>query len=191
MNDGRAALLAMDFQNGVVARHGDQGLKAVERARRAIGHARGSHAPVVYVRVAFRDGNPEVSPANRIFAPIVVGGAFAETAQATQIHAAIAPEPGDIVVTKRRVSAFTGSDLEVILRAQRVSTLVLAGIATSGVVLSTVRDAADRDYGIVVLSDACADLDPDTHRVLIEKVFPRQALVLQVEEWIQRPAGEE
>jgi len=54
---------------------------------------------------------------------------------------------------------------------------VLAGIATSGVVLSTVRHAADADYRIVVVADCCGDADAEVHRVLTEKVFPRQARV--------------
>jgi nicotinamidase-related amidase len=86
--------------------------------------------------------------------------------------------------TKKRVSAFAGSDLDMILRAQRVQTLVLAGIATSGVVLSTLRHAADLDYGLVVLRDGCADADEEVHRVLLDKVFPRQADVLAVDEWV-------
>jgi nicotinamidase-related amidase len=87
------------------------------------------------------------------------------------------------VVVKKRVSAFTGSDLEVLLRSAGVDHLVLAGIATSGVVLSTVREAADRDYRLTVLADACADNDPEVHRVLVEKVFPRQAEVTVVADW--------
>jgi nicotinamidase-related amidase len=62
-----------------------------------------------------------------------------------------------------------------------VDTLVLAGISTSGVVLSTTRDAADRDFRLLVLADCCADPDPDVHRVLIEKVLPRQAEVIDLE----------
>ena len=64
-------------------------------------------------------------------------------------------------------------------------------MATSGVVLSTVRQAADLDYRLVVLADGCLDADPEVHRVLTEKVFPRQADVLTVADWIQRtaPAG--
>jgi nicotinamidase-related amidase len=61
---------------------------------------------------------------------------------------------------------------------------VLAGIATSGVVLSTVRDAADRDYELVVLSDCCVDSDPEVHRLLLERVFPRQARVITSAVWI-------
>ena len=104
---------------------------------------------------------------------------------ATQVHAALEPRPDEPVVVKRRVSAFSGSDLDVLLRAADAGTLVLAGIATSGVVLSTLRQAADLDYRLIVLSDACADRDPEVHRVLLEKVFPRQALVTETDEWIQ------
>lgn len=98
----------------------------------------------------------------------------------------MAPAPGDVVVTKRRVSAFAGSDLDVVLRAGDIDTLVLTGIATSGVVLSTLRQAADLDYRLVVLADACLDGDQEVHRVLTEKVFPRQADVLTVAEWVEK-----
>jgi nicotinamidase-related amidase len=72
----------------------------------------------------------------------------------------------------------------VVLRAGGIETLVLSGIATSGVVLSTVRQAADLDFSLVVLSDGCADADDEVPRVLCEKVFPRQADVLSVAAWI-------
>ena len=88
------------------------------------------------------------------------------------------------------MSAFTGSDLEVLLRGLGAGTLVLTGIATSGVVLSTVRQAADLDYRLVVLSDACLDAEPEVHRVLIEKVFPRQATVQTVAQWAAQPAAQ-
>ena len=61
--------------------------------------------------------------------------------------------------------------------------MVLTGIATSGVVLSTLREAADKDYKLTVLADCCADGDDEIHRVLTTKVFPRQADVLLVDEW--------
>jgi nicotinamidase-related amidase len=107
-----------------------------------------------------------------------------ETSESTQIHPRLAPRQGDILVTKRRVSAFAGSDLDVVLRSLEVDHLVLTGIATSGVVLSTTRQAADLDYRLTIVSDACADADPEVHRVLIEKVFPRQATVVGSIDWI-------
>ena len=88
-------------------------------------------------------------------------------------------------MVKKRVSAFAGSDLAVLVRGQRIDTLVLTGIATSGVVLSTLREAADLDFGLVVLADACADADPEVHRVLTEKVFVRQADVMTVDGWVE------
>jgi len=93
---------------------------------------------------------------------------------------------------QRRVSAFTGSDLEVVLRAAGIDHLVLTGIATSGVVLSTLRQAADLDYRLTVLADGCLDADPEVHRVLTDKVYPRQADVLRISEWtdsLAKPAA--
>src|SRR5262249_1267163 len=104
------------------------------------------------------------------------------------IHSAVAPAAGEVVVTKRRVSAFAGTDLEMVLRARDIDTLILTGIATSGVVLSTIRHAADADYRLVVVQDSCSDRDPDVHRVLMEKVFPRQAKVVTADEAIRAMA---
>jgi nicotinamidase-related amidase len=73
-----------------------------------------------------------------------------------------------------------------VLRGLGVDSLVLTGIATSGVVLSTLRQAADLDYDLTVLSDACADGDPEVHRVLLEKVFPRQAAVVTTAAWVEQ-----
>jgi nicotinamidase-related amidase len=178
----RTALLVMDFQLGVLERLGDP--QVLSAAGEAVAAARAHGMKVVFVRVAFRPGYPEVDAANRTFAAVAASGAdFTEAGSATQLHPALVPEQGEPVVLKRRVSAFTGSDLALILRAGGVDTLVLSGIATSGVVLSTLREAADLDFQLVVLRDACADADPEVHRVLVEKVFPRQAEVLTVQDW--------
>jgi nicotinamidase-related amidase len=176
------ALLVMDLQQGIVERFADDP-GYLERISAAIAAARAADVPVIYVAVRFRPGHPEISPRNLTFSAIAGSGAFVEGDVAAEIHPAVAPEPGDLVVTKRRVSAFTGSDLEVVLRSLGTETLVLCGIATSGVVLSTLRQAADLDYRLVVLSDGCLDADPEVHRVLTEKVFLRQAAVTTVAQW--------
>ena len=106
---------------------------------------------------------------------------------ATQVHPAVSPHPGDVEVVKKRVSAFSGSDLDVVLRSLEVGSLVLTGISTSGVVLSTLRQAADLDYELTVLRDACADIDDEVHRVLLDKVFPRQATVVATDDWASAP----
>ena len=78
---------------------------------------------------------------------------------------------------KHRVNAFFGTDLDMILRSRGIDTLILMGHATSGVILSTVRYAADADYQLIVIEDGCADRDSEVHTLLMEKVFPRQATV--------------
>jgi nicotinamidase-related amidase len=148
----------------------------------AIAAARASGIPVIYVVVGFRKGFPEIGMANKSFSAVKTN-AWPGLEDPTP-DGVVAPQPGDVIVTKRRVSAFAGSDLEVILRAHRTEHLVLTGIATSGVVLSTLREAADMDYRISVLSDACADLDAEVHTVLLTKVFPRQAEVMTAADWI-------
>lgn len=184
MSDRKTVLLVMDFQPGIVARLADEAV--LDAATRAVDAARGAGVPVFFVRVAFRPGFPEAGERNAAFRAVAqAGDAMTQDHPATQVHDAFKPRPDEPVVVKRRVSAFSGSDLEVLLRAAEADSLVLAGISTSGVVLSTLRQAADLDYRLTVLADACGDLDPDVHRVLTEKVFPRQAVVTTTDEWAQ------
>jgi nicotinamidase-related amidase len=183
------AVLLMDYQVGILAGLGAAADPLLQRANYATAAAHAAGLPVIYVKVCFRPGHPEVSPRNLMFAGHKESGRFASGAPETEIHPAIAPQRPDAVVMKRRVSAFAGSDLEVILRARAIETLVLLGVATSGVVLSTVRHAADADYRLIVLADGCADRDPEVHRVLMEKVFPRQAAVMTVDDFVAHLRG--
>jgi nicotinamidase-related amidase len=175
------ALLVMDVQRVIADRHPEA---VVEHAAAAADAARAAAIPVIFVRVAFRPGHPEVSPSNPMFSAMRDANGLLEAD--AELHPALARRPDEPVVTKRRVSAFTGSDLEVLLRGLGVRSLALCGISTGGVVLSTVREAADRDYALTVLADACSDADPEVHRVLLEKVFPRQAEVTDVAGWAGR-----
>jgi nicotinamidase-related amidase len=185
------ALLVMDVQNGIVERFAEHSEPLLATLAEAVVEARDAGIHVVYVRIAFREGAPEASPRNKAFADLARLGTMGEEDAATQIHAAVAPRSGDVVVTKRRVSAFAGSDLDVVLRSLGVESLVLTGISTSGVVLSTLRQAADLDFRLTVLRDACADADEEVHRILLEKIFPRQADVLSAAEWMARVRGNE
>ncbi len=177
-----AVLLVMDFQPGIVERVADAEA-LLDRVAGAIATARARGMAVGYVRVAFDDADYDaVPPTNKIFARLAEGRVNHVDSPATAVHDRLAPEPGDIVVRKTRVGAFSTTDLDEQLRKRGISTVVLAGISTSGVVLSTVRDAADRDYRIIVLADGCADFDAEVHDVLLGKVFPRQADVVTVAE---------
>jgi nicotinamidase-related amidase len=82
-------------------------------------------------------------------------------------------------VVKHRISPLVGSDLETLLRANGIDTLVLAGVHTSGVVLSAVCHAGDLDYRLVVVRDCRADLDADVHAMLLD--IPGAKKIIQID----------
>ena len=102
---------------------------------------------------------------------------MAEGSHEVDIHPEVRPGPGEHVVTKTRTGAMATTGLDGFLRERGIDTLMLAGIYTSGVVLSTLTDAADRDYQLIVLADACADPDAELHEHLLTTVMTRQALI--------------
>jgi nicotinamidase-related amidase len=176
------ALLVMDVQNGIVQNFPAD--KLLEQLPSAVEAARKADVPVLFVGVKFRSGHPEISPNNRMWAPVAANNGMLEDSEGTQFAAELSPQSGDVVVAKRRVGAFSGSDLDTILRARGITHIVLSGISTSGVVLSTLRLAADMDYRITVLSDGVVDNDEELHNVLVTKLFPRQAEVVSIADWI-------
>jgi nicotinamidase-related amidase len=177
----RTALLLMDFQNEIVGTAEDRA-ELLDRVQRLRAECRERGMEVVHVRVAFTTDDRQTIPArNKSFAAIASQpDRMADGTNAADIVDALRPADGELVVTKKRVGAFSTTNLAAELSARGVDTLVLAGIATSGVVLSTVRDAADHDFALIVVRDCCADRDPEVHSVLVDKVFPRQAEVVDV-----------
>ncbi len=183
----RTAVLSLDLQAGVVSVYARDDDAMLMRAQGVLNRARSAGMLVVHVRVAFRPGCPEISTRNMLLGAIKASAQHQKLFEgaAGAFHSAVAPHADDIVVTKSRVSAFAGTDLDVILRANDISTLVLFGIATSGVVLSTLLEAADRDYEVVVISDCCTDLDKETHACLVKRLFPQRAAVLAAGDFLE------
>jgi nicotinamidase-related amidase len=181
-----SAILAMDCQTGIVSIYAKPAEAFVERAATVLRAARSAGLAVVHIQVGFRPGLPEVSSRNRLFAAIKSSPQHQQlfTGATGAIHPALGPEGDDLVVTKHRVSAFAGTDLEMLLRAKAVTTLVLFGIATSGVVLSTLLEACDADYRLVVIADCCADLDADLHAILLTRLFPQRADVVMADGFV-------
>ena len=136
-------MLAMDCQKGIVSIYAKPSEEFLERASAVLRAARRAGMAVIHVQVGFRPGLPEVSNRNRLFAAIKASAQHQKLFEGATgaIDSALGPEAGDIVVTKHRVSAFAGTDLEMLLRAKEVQSLILFGIATSGVVLSTLLQA--------------------------------------------------
>lgn len=174
------ALLVMDYQVALVDRLPDAEA-LLERVNTAIADVRARGGHVGWVRVGFADADFDAIPPTSVMARMVTPdrrAALHADSPTSQIHGGLSPQPQDASVRKTRVGAFTTTDLDQQLRDRAVTTLVLAGISTSGVVLSTVRDASDRDYRVVVLSDGCADREPEVHEFLTTRIFPSQATVI-------------
>jgi nicotinamidase-related amidase len=186
-DSAHTAVLAMDCQSGLVSVYTTPADGFLDRAASVLQAARTAGMLVVHIRVGFRLGLPEVSSRNKLFAAVRSSPQHQKLFEgpAGAISPSLGPEPSDIVITKHRISAFTGTDLDMILRAREITTMVLFGIATSGVVLSTLLDACDADYEPVVITDCCADRDPQVHEVLVKKLFPQRGAVSTSEEFVR------
>lgn len=190
INPAQTALLIMDYQRDILESTpmtAERGI--VGRAQQALQAARAAGVLVVYVVVRLRPGYPEVHERNKIFSAIRAAGRLQEGTPGADIVPEVAPQPGEPVVVKRRVGAFFNTDLATVLGARGITTLALAGVSTSGVVLSTVRHAADADYELLVLEDLCADRSTEAHTALIEHIFPRQASIITSAAFIAALAG--
>jgi nicotinamidase-related amidase len=177
-----SALLVMDYQKEIVSNFTGNDPNLLQRASTVLNAVRAAGLPVIYVVVRFRPGYPEISPANKVLGRIRAAGLLVEGSPGSQIHPQLEPQADEVVVTKRRTGAFSTTDLATILKAREITSLILMGLATSGVVLSTVRWAADADYELIVLEDCCSDRDEEVHSVLMTKVFPGQARVVSSNE---------
>ena len=178
VDPSQCALLIMDYQPAVLDLVSD-GDKLMGHANEAIDVARRHGITVGFVRIAFEDDDYAIVPAtNTSFAAVAAARQLHVSSAAMALHPDLAVRPGDIVVRKTRVGAFSTTNLDEQLTNLGVTTLILAGLTTSGVVLSTVRDAADRDYRLILLSDCISDPRQEAHAVLMEQVFPRQADII-------------
>ena len=176
----RTALLLMDFQKPLLEAlpDPDRILAGAQRAQRV---AQAAGIREVHVRVAFTPEDYAAVPShNKAFASVAETRALAAAEPANDVHPVLRSNADTRTVTKTRVGAFSTTSLDSLLREQGIDTLILAGIFTSGVILSTVRDAADRDYRLLVLSDVCGDPDTELHHTLMQSVLPMQADILDV-----------
>ncbi|KAJ5641636.1 Isochorismatase family protein [Penicillium lividum] len=180
---GGTTLLLLDIQNGTV-----EPLMCTEewlnRLSTVLSTARNNKMNVIHVVTAFRTNYPENHLNNSSVPGVAARGLFQEGDEAVQVHTSVSPAPTEAIVTKRRVSAFFGTDLDMLLRCSNTEHIVVAGLITSGAVLSTVRQAADLDYRVTILRDLCMDRDEEVHRVLMDKVFNRKHTVVTSDEWL-------
>lgn len=184
----KTAVLTLDLQKGIFEMI-PTAETVIPTAARVVNFARQTNMHLLHVGLGFAAGYPEIAD-NAGMARVKQMNRFLIGTPSAEFHPEIY-RAGDLIVYKHRVGGFSENQLHLILRAQGIENLVLFGIATSGITLSTLRRAYDLDYRCTVIKDACTDRDEEVHRVLTEKVFPNQANVLTADAFIaeQSPSG--
>jgi nicotinamidase-related amidase len=186
-----AIFLVCDMVNDLVHEDGPNGKKGygpilarrnvIANTADAIRKARAADVAIGYVRVGFSPDYRECPPGSRIFQGAKKAGLFKLGEWGTEVHPALAPQPGDYDIVKHRVSPFYGTSLEPILRANGIRRLYVCGVSTSGAVLSAAKDGHDRDYAVFVLEDCCAALTDEQHQGVIEQMNRMTTIVTSKE----------
>jgi nicotinamidase-related amidase len=186
LSGGRNALIVIDLQVLDAAGDGEHAERAREQGRwddvaayfdrvaelvspnvnRIAAALRARSEPVIYVRC--RSLTPDARDNGRRFRD------FGIAVGSDDPQAAILPEldvvPGDFVLDKTTASPFWSTTIERLLAQLGVDNLLVTGVVTSGCVESTVRDACDLDYRVVLVEDACADRQPELHADAVRRL---------------------
>ena len=191
INPAEAALLLIDMQNDVLHEKGAASslgvwkfareAKTIESTKRAIEFARKNKIPVIYVKLVFR---PDYADAS--------SGSFGKVLRETkalksgtwgaEIVDELKPEPTDYIVEKKRASSFYSTDLEILLKGLKRNALIACGVVTNFCVETTVRDAIDRDFKVIVLKDCIASVSKEAQEFPVKFVFPFLGVVTTSQE---------
>jgi nicotinamidase-related amidase len=178
----KTALVVIDLQRGIVAPPSapHSSTDVVARAAQMAAALRKAGGTVVFVHVTpSADGKDGLKPITD--APVGAGGRTLPPDWA-EIVPELAPQPSDVIITKRQWGAFYGTELDLQLRRRGVDTIVLCGISTNIGVESTARDAYERGYNQIFVEDAMAARDVEEHRHTVRSLFPRIGRVRTTEE---------
>lgn len=178
----RTALVLLDYQNYNVHPDGywaralpgsaERAAPAVARTAGALAAARTAGITVIHVQNAWRDGHPDVNPHTPWQADAKAAGRSTEGSWGIEFVEALVPLEGELVVRKRGVSGFAGTELGRLLRIHDISTLLIAGIVTNFAAEGTARDASDRGYRVMVLADCCESVTDEMHLFSVTQILP-------------------
>jgi nicotinamidase-related amidase len=189
LDPSQCALLVLDCQPEVLSSVANP-RAVVFRTNSAIDIVRRLGGTIGFTRLAFEYADYRFTPStNKEFATLAYENRLRNGTSGADLHPGLAITPGDIVMRKTRLGAFSTTNLDESLTNLGITTLILAGIHASGAVLSTVREAADKDYRLIILADCISDTDTATQRLLMERVFPQQAEILTTNELERALAG--
>lgn len=122
--------------------------------RRLLSFCRARGIPVFYT-VPANEGREDMGRMADFYPELASSGLFRAGSRGSQVHSSIEPEKGDTIIAKPRYGAFYGTRLHQILRRKGIDTILLCGISTQVGCGTTAREAASRDYKVVMLKDAC------------------------------------
>jgi nicotinamidase-related amidase len=168
----KTAIIALDYivdimhPNGKIARSAQHASEKniIRNANQALDIARSKDWPVILIKVGFAPSYRDQPKHSPMFGQAHEFGALNIEGCGTKFHPELHVKPTDFVVVKPRVSAFYGTPLDAILRANTIEQVVLAGVSSTWAVQSTARDAHDRDYRVVIIEDACAASSEEEHQ---------------------------
>ena len=175
----RTAVVAVHLQNDIV---GPEGAFApffraeIERTgvlgviARLLEGARSGGASVVYTRVAWQPGYPDLHANSPLLHIVTQSTCLQDGSPGAAIIDELTPQDGDVVITHQRVGGFQDSDLDSTLRAAGIDTVVFVGVATNASVEGTARVASDLGYRTVVVSDACSAASAAAHAASLESL---------------------
>lgn len=184
----KTALLILDFINDIVHPDGKIAASAefvkennvMAHANNAIAFARKNGIPVVFIKVGFSSGYKECPESSPIFSRAKQQALQLNT-WGTEFHDEIKKEKGDLTIIKHRVSAFYSTSLEAFLRANQIESLMICGVSTDMAVQTTAREAHDRDYKVIIVSNACGTASTELHDNTLKSLQILTKVVTDVE----------
>lgn len=170
----KTALLVMHYQADILELFPAVAPTLLANTRRLCDAARGKGVSVYFAKFRFSPGYPEVSPLNKNGQGVKQLGLFVED----QISPELGRQADEPIIIAHRASVFFGTDLQVRLSAQGIDTLIMVGIASTGVMLSSVAYASDADFRLFTVKDCCYDPDQVVHDHLFATAFESRTTVL-------------
>lgn len=176
IDPARTALLVMHYQTDILELFPSVAPALLANTRKLCDAAREKGVSVYFAKFHFSPGYPEVSPLNKNGQGVKQLGLFVED----RISPELGRQANEPVIIAHRASVFFGTDLQVRLSAQGIDTLIMVGVASTGVMLSSVAYASDADFRLFTVKDCCYDPDQVVHDHLFATAFESRTTVLSL-----------
>jgi nicotinamidase-related amidase len=163
-----------------VEKHG-----VLPRTAKVFEAARAAKIPVIYTRVVHTSNYSELIANVPLLAAVQQMNCLINGTPGTEIITELEPQPGDLVVDHCRISGFYGSILKTLIVKNRISTLVFTGVATNITVESTLRNAVDEGYRVILLKDCCAAATDEIHEGAVRNLELLASAIITGDEFIQ------